>query len=155
VANYVLVAGLTPGFSVPYASVPIGATPGAVVPGVPAGTYYVRVLAQNAGGTSAPSNEVALTVAGLALPDAPTLHAPTVNGSTVTLSWSPGSGSTPTAYTLAASVTPGGAPVATIPLTGTSVSFSGVPSGTYYLRLTASNAAGISPPSAEMSLSVP
>ena len=65
VRNYVLVAGLTPGFSVPFATVPLGATLGFVAPGVAAGTYYVRVLAQNAGGTSAPSNEVTLTIAGL------------------------------------------------------------------------------------------
>jgi predicted phage tail protein len=155
VANYVLLAGLTPGFSVPFATVSLGSTPGSVVPGVPAGTFYVRVVAQNAGGTSAPSNEVVFTVAGTAPPGAPTLHTPTVTGSTVNLSWTAGSGATPTGYTLAASVTPDGAPIVTVPLTGTAASFAGVPSGTYYLRLTASNAAGTSPPSAQVTLTVP
>ena len=108
VTSYLLVAGLTPAFSVPYVTVPLGPTPGFVVPGVPAGTYYVRVLAQNASGTSAASNEVSFTVAGLALPGAPTLHAPAVSGSTVTLSWSAGSGGTPASYLLIASVAPAG-----------------------------------------------
>ena len=115
VTSYLLVAGLTPAFSVPYVTVPLGPTPGFVVPGVPAGTYFVRVLAQNASGTSAASNEVSFTVAALAPPGAPTLHAPGVSGSTVTLSWSPGSGGAPANYTLTASMTPGGAPIVTGP----------------------------------------
>jgi hypothetical protein len=155
VTNYVLIAGLTPGFTVPYATVPLGATPGFVVPGVPSGTFYVRVVAQNASGTSAPSNEAVLTVAGTEPPWAPTLLAPTVSGSTVNLAWIAGSGGTLTGYTLFASVTPGGAPIVTVPLVRTSVSFSGVPCGTYYLRLTASTNAGISPPSAQVMLTVP
>lgn len=155
VGAYVLVAGLAPGFVVPFAAVPLGATPGFAVPGVPPGTYYVRVLAQNAGGTSAPSNEVAFTVAGLTPPGAPTLNAPMVSGSTVSLSWGPGSGDAPTGYTLTASLAPGSAPIVTVPFTSTGASFPGVPSGTYYLRLTASNAAGTSAPSAEVAVVVP
>jgi hypothetical protein len=58
-------------------------------------------------------------------------------------------------YTLTASVTPGGAAIATVPLTGTTVAFAGVPSGTYYLHLTASNAAGTSAPSNQVTLVVP
>ena len=69
--NYVLVAGLTPAFSVPYVTMPLGLTPGVVVSGVPAGTTTMRALAQNAVGTSAASNEVSVTVAGLAPPGAP------------------------------------------------------------------------------------
>jgi hypothetical protein len=152
--NYVLVAGLTPGFSVPYVTMALGPTPGVSVPGVPPGTYYVRVLAQNASGTSATSNEVAVTVAGATAPGAPTFHAPVVTGSTVALSWSAGAGEPPTHYTLMASLTPGGAPIVAVPLVGTATSFSGVPSGTYYLQLTASNAAGTSPP-AQVTLTVP
>lgn len=155
VGNYVLQAGTTPGFSTPLASIPLGASPSFAVPGVPAGTYYVRVLAQNSGGTGAASNEVSFTVAGLAPPGAPTLQTPVVSGATVTLSWNPGAGGAPSSYTLIARATPGGAPLATVPLSGISVSFSGVPSGTYYLALTASNAAGTSPPSTAVTLVVP
>lgn len=155
VANYVLVAGLTPSFSVPYTSVPLGSATSFSVPGVPPGTYYARVHAQNSGGTGPASNEVAVTVAGATPPGAPTLNSPTVSGSTVSLSWTPSSGDPPTSYTLTASATPGGAPIATVPLTGTSAAFSAVPSGTYYLRLVATNSAGNGPPSAEVTLTVP
>ena len=40
-------------------------------------------------------------------------------------------------------------------MTGTSASFANVPSGTYYVHLTASNAAGTSPSSAEVTIVVP
>ena len=49
-----------------------------------------------------------------------------------------------------ASLSAGGAPIVTAPLSGTSISFANVPNGTYYLRMTASNAAGTSAPSAEV-----
>lgn len=154
-AGYVLLAGTSPGFAGPFASLPLPVSPTAVsIPGVPPGTYYIRLVAQNAGGTSGPSNEVTLTVAGASAPGAPTLSA-SATGSTVNVSWTAGSGGAPTSYTLSAAVTPGGAPVATVPLGGTSVSFANVPSGTYYLRLTASNAAGTSPASNQVAVTVP
>ncbi len=121
----------------------------------PPGTYYVRVRAEGNCGASGPSNEVVVTVAGASAPGVPVLQPPTVNGSTVTLTWSAGSGGPPTGYTLTASTTPGGAPIVTAPLSGTSASFNNVTSGTYYLRLTASNAAGTSSPSAPVTLTVP
>lgn len=153
--GYVLLAGVTPGFTAPLASLPLSATSSSVViPGVPVGTFYVRVVAQNAGGTSAPSNEVVLTVAGASAPGAPTLSA-SATGSTVNVSWSPGGGGAPVSYTLSASVTPGGVPIVSVPLGGSSIAFAGVPSGTYYLRLTASNGAGTSAPSNEVSVTVP
>ena len=77
------------------------------------------------------------------------------DGSRVALSWTAGAGGTPTHYTLMACVTPDGAPVQTVRLTGAAISFPDVPAGTYYLRLTASNAAGVSPPSAPVTLTVP
>jgi hypothetical protein len=153
--GYVLVAGLSPAFSVPYATMPLGPTPAVTVSGVPAGTYYVRVQAQNAAGLSGPSNEVPVTVAGISVPGAPTLHPPAVAGSTVTLSWSAGSGGAPSRYTLIARTSPAGPPILTAALTGTSVSYGGVPSGTYYLQLTASNDAGTSGPSPQVPVTVP
>ena len=113
------------------------------------------MLARNAGGTSGPSNEVSLTVAGQPAPGTPTLHPAIVTGSTVMLSWSAGPGATPTGYTLTASTTPVGAPIVTLPLTATSASFANVPSGTYYLRLSATNPSGTSPPSVALTLVVP
>jgi YVTN family beta-propeller protein len=154
--GYTLVAGLTPGFTAVIASLPLAAAPtSSAIPGVPPGTYYVRILAQNAGGTSAASNEVVLTVAGPAAPTAPTLNAPTVSGNTVSLSWSPGpGGGGSTSYQLTA-FTPGGAVVATVPLSGTSASFANVPGGTYLLRLVAFNSVGPSPASNQVTVVVP
>ena len=154
VDNYVLVAGLTPAFAVPFATLSLGADTTHAVSGVPAGTYFVRVLAQNASGLSAPSNEVMVSVAGLSAPGAPTLNPAIVSGATVSLSWTAGPGGPPTGYTLTASTTPGGVPVATVPMTGTSASFTNVPRGEYYVVLTASNAAGTSPPSAPLMVTV-
>lgn len=154
-SGYVLLAGTIPGFATPIAALPLSPSSTSVaVPSVPVGTYYVRLIAQNAGGTSAPSNEVSLTVAGEAAPGAPTLSA-SVAGSTVTVSWSPGGGGAPTSYTLTASNTSGGAPIASVPLVGTGASFAGVPSGRYFVRLTATNAAGTSPASNEVAVTVP
>lgn len=150
VENYVFLAGASPAFTTPLASLPLGAAPSFTVSGVPTGTYWVRVVARNAVGSSAPSNETSITVAGLTPPGAPTMNAPTLAGQTVGLSWSAGPGGAPASYTLYASVAPGGAPIATAPLTGTSVSFANVPNGIYYLKVTASNAAGTSAPSTEV-----
>lgn len=155
VANYLLVAGLTPGFAVPLGSLPLPASATSTgIPGIPPGTYYVRVLAQNAGGTSAATNEVPLTIAGPSAPGAPTLNAPTVTGSTVGLSWTPGAGGTPTSYVLTA-LTAGGAVLGNVPLIGTSASFPGVPDGIYGLRIVAVNSLGTSPASNLVTLTLP
>jgi len=156
VAEYVLIAGYTPGFTVPAVSMPLPASPTSTsVPGVPPGTYYVRVYARNAGGNSVnSSNEVTVNVAGPSAPGAPVLNTPSVSGGIVSLSWAPGGGGVPASYTLYASLTPGGAPIASLALTGTSAAFP-APSGTYYLRMTASNAVGTSGLSNQVTLVVP
>lgn len=157
VQNYLLSARQSPGGPV-VASMTLGPAPALSVPGVPPGNYYVSVQASESSvvGTlvGGASNQVSFTVAPPSLPGPPTLQAPAVQGTTVTLSWSAGTGSSPSGYTLTASATPGGLPIVTLPLTGTSASFAGVPSGTYFLRLTATNGAGTSAPSNEVSLTV-
>ena len=156
VGNYLLVAGLSAGFSTPIASVPLPVSPRTVsFGGLSPGTYYVRMLAQNAGGTGGASNEVGFTIAAPAAPGAPTLNPPQVSGSTVSLSWSPGGGGVPTSYVLVASTSPGGPAIVTVPLSGTSAAFAGVPSGTYYLKLIAVNGVGSSAPSNQVTLLVP
>ncbi len=111
VANFVLLGGLTPGFAAPVAMLPLAATQTSVaVPGVPPGTWFARLVAQNAAGVSAPTNEVSFTVAGPTPPGAPTLNPAVVAGNNVSLSWAPGAGGAPTSYTLLAAFTPGGAP---------------------------------------------
>lgn len=155
VANYLLVAGVTPGFAVPLAALPLPAgSTSTVVPGVPAGTFYVRVVAQNAGGTSAPTNEAVLTVAGPAAPGAPAMNTPTGSGNTLNLSWSPGGGGVPTSYVLTA-LTTGGAVIATVPLTATAASFTNVPNGTYVLQVVAVNALGASAASNQVTVTLP
>jgi hypothetical protein len=59
--GYVIEAGLEPGSS-NLAIVPVGNVLTLSAPGVPPGTYYVRVRAVNAAGQGPPSNEVAVTV---------------------------------------------------------------------------------------------
>lgn len=156
-SGYTLLAGMTPGFATPIASLSLPVSPRNVaVPGVPPGVYYVRLVAFNAGGVSPASNEVALTVAAPSAPAAPTLHPPVVSGSTVSFSWTPGAGGgAPTSYLLTASVTPGGTAIATLPLSGSSVSVPGVPRGTYYVRVSGVNSVGVGLPSSTVTVVVP
>ena len=65
VADYVLIAGFTPGFAVPAVSLALPAAPTSVaIPGVPPGVYYARVYARNAAGNGTfSSNEVTVNVA--------------------------------------------------------------------------------------------
>src|SRR5262249_38679671 len=68
--------------------------------GVGAGTYYIRVIAVNAGGASGPSQDVALVVGGggcSAAPGAPSSFLASASGSTVTFAWQAASGS-PSTY---------------------------------------------------------
>jgi hypothetical protein len=58
--NYVLQAGSAPGLS-NIAVFNIGSTTG-LTTAAPNGIYYVRIVAQNAGGTSPPSNEIVIRV---------------------------------------------------------------------------------------------
>jgi len=116
-------------------------------PGVPAGTYYVRVRAVNAAGVSAASNEVIAVVGtgGCAgVPNAPTAFTAAVSGSTVTLAWSaPAGGCPPTTYVLEAGSAPGLANLANSSVGNTRTSPAhGVGAGTYYVRVRAANASG-------------
>lgn len=154
-SSYVLLAGLSPGFTSPIASLPVpGAQTGVAVPGVPAGVYFARLVAQNAGGISGASNEVVVTVAGVPPPGAPTLNAPQVNGNTVTLSWAAGSGPAPTSYGLIVRDA-NGTLLGALPFTLTSVTIPGAPRGTFLLTVVALNSSGTSAPSNQVTLVVP
>jgi hypothetical protein len=125
-----------------------------VVPGAPNGTYYLRILALNAQGASAPTTDRVVTV-GPALPGVPqNLTASVGAGGIATIAWqAPPSGGTATSYLVMAGHSLGSS-VYQVQVGGTPVS-GAVPSGTYYLRVAALNGAGAGPPSSEIVLVVP
>jgi hypothetical protein len=132
---------------------PVGNQTSLSIPGVPPGTYLVRITAS----TGAQSNISTVVVAapGAAVP-APTDFAASVAGNAVTFSWT----LPPTAGLLALGAEmlsgPGGAVVAQqVFRLGQSAHMPHVPNGVYTLRLRAVGAGGISPPSNEITFGVP
>jgi hypothetical protein len=123
--------------------VPLPLSTSVAVPGVPPGTYFVRVYAVNGSGRSAPSNEVRVDMpvgGGCTTPAAPTLTA-NVTGSTVSFGWT---GTAAAGYRLDVASGPSGPIVASQVFGGsqTSVSFPGAPAGTFYARIVALAACG-------------
>src|SRR5207253_4400086 len=90
-------------------------------------------------------------------PGAPSGLTASSSGSSVTLTWTaPSTGAATTSYTIEAGSSPGAANLANFS-TGSSAtmfSTSGVTPGTYYVRVRASNSAGVSAPSNEVTLVV-
>jgi hypothetical protein len=125
-----------------------------VAPGVPNGTYFVRVRSKNSVGTSGPSNEIAISGStGCALPSAPGGFTASAAGLQVSLQWAAASGN-PTSYVLEAGSSPGSANLASFDL-GLATQFStSAPPGTYFLRVRARNACGLGPASNEVTLVV-
>jgi murein DD-endopeptidase MepM/ murein hydrolase activator NlpD len=154
--TYIIEAGSGPGLA-NLATVPV-TTSTVSFAGVPSGTYYLRVRASDARGTSVPSNEAALVVgAGGGAPGVPRNFVATVPAAgTIALTWdAPSIGSAVTGYLLEAGTTSGAANLGQFPVGNrTSYTAPGVPFGTYYLRLRATNAFGTSPATAEVSLTV-
>lgn len=151
---YVLDAGQAPG-AANLGAIPLGNVTRFAAT-APAGTYYVRLRAVNACGTSAPSGELALLLDGTTpLPAAPGGFGATVSGRTVSFSWSaPVTGGTPSAYQVEAGLTPGGV-IAVLPTAATSFVVPSAPSGTFYVRVRGVNAAGAGAPTADVTLVVP
>lgn len=146
--GYTVRAGSAPGL-VNLVALPVGAAAG-LQANAPSGVYHVTVTAQNAFGSSGPSNEIALTVGPTCtLPGAPSSFAAGSSGSTASMTWAPPlTGGVAASYRLEAGSIPGAANLAVLPLTGLTFSTS-APPGTYYLRVRAQNACGIGPPSSE------
>jgi hypothetical protein len=121
--------------------------------GVPAGTYTLSLRATNAGGTSAPSNPVTITVPTSCTgpPAAPANFLAHRTGRFVQVIWEPAaSGAAPTGYVLGVS----GAFVGSIPTPQRSMG-GAVGPGTYHLSVSAINGCGASPPTAVQTLTVP
>ena len=114
---------------------------------------HVRVRAHNGFGASAPSNEISSAVQCTDAPGAPSLSG-SVDGQTVTLSWSaPAGGCAVTSYVMEAGSSPGASDLLQqdTGTTATSFSVSNVAAGTYYVRVRARNGNGDSGPSNEIS----
>jgi Fibronectin type III domain len=152
--SYVIQAGTAPGLS-DLGSAATGSTVTTVsATGVPAGTYYFRVAAQNSAGVSAPSNEVALPVL---VPGNPTALTGSASGTSITLSWhAPTTGAAPSAYLLEVGTAPGLSDLGrgSTGSLATTFSATGIAARTYYIRVRALNAAGASAPSNEIELIV-
>ena len=121
--------------------------------GVPPGTYFVRVRATTAQGTSAASNEPQLFVASAC---ARARH-PSVtinNGGTVVLTWTAATGS-PATYIIEAGSASGLSNVVVADVgRATTVTATGVGNGTYFVRVRARNACGTSAASGELTVVV-
>ena len=123
------------------------------VPAVPAGTYTLSVRAENAGGSSAPSNAVTLTVpqACIGAPEIPENFLAYRIGNTLFVVWDPPeSGPAPTQYLI--NVT--GSFVDTL-LTSARSANGVVGPGTYGLSVGARNACGSSPLTPEQIVTIP
>lgn len=123
--------------------------------GVIAGTYFIRVRAASAGGVGPASNEVMVTVTNTCPPPGPPAGLTrSVTGSSVTLSWSAGSGAT--SYVLEGGSSAGASDLVLTDLQSPATTFisTGVSAGTYFVRLRSKNACGQSGPSNEVTVIV-
>lgn len=122
---------------------------------VPPGAYYVRVVATNAAGESAPSNEVAVSVASTAActtaPPVPGGFTAQTSGLTAAFAWMPSAAAT--GYVLEAGYTAATVAVG-VPLGRLSMLRASAPAGRYFTRLRAVNACGTSAPSIEVPITL-
>jgi hypothetical protein len=133
---------------------PIRTSTSSFLGALPAGNYFLRLFAVNAGGPSPASNELNLALPGCVAPSSIPFNVSS-NGGFVQASWPQVPGAT--GYRLDASSTPGGGPdLASVnfPATQTSFSTFGIATGTYYLKLHATLSCGVSAASAEQPLNV-
>jgi predicted phage tail protein len=141
VTTYIIQAGSSPGGS-NLANFGTGSTATSFfATGVGAGSYFVRVNASNAGGTSAPSNEVLLLVgSGCAAPGAPSSLVASIDGSTVTLMWAAGAGAS--SYRLQVGSSSGRTDLLDTDLASpaTTLTAVNVAAGTYFVRVRSTNA---------------
>ena len=116
------------------------------------GTYYVRIRARSACGSSPPSNEVVVVVAGCAPTLAPATPSATVTNGTVSVSWGAVAGAT--GYVVEAGLSPGATNAGVFQVSGTSIA-GAAPPGRYYVRIRARNGCGVGPASSEIVIDVP
>ena len=115
--QFVLEAGTASGLTNITPGLPVGTATSFTVPGVPPGTYYVRVRSVHASGTSAPTPDIAVTVGGTGCtspPQPPLDFDYQFDSGVLSLSWIAGAGPAPTSYLLQAGTGPGLANITTL-----------------------------------------
>ena len=154
--TYVMAVGSASGWS-NLASFATGSGTSFSANGVPNGTYFARVSAQNATGTSAASNEVSFSVPqACGAPPAPTSLQSSVSGRSLTLSWSAPVGNAPMSYVIEAGSAASLADLATVNTGSTATTFTAnAPPGTFFLRVRAVNACGVSAATDDVAVLVP
>jgi hypothetical protein len=135
--QYTLLAGFGPGQTV--AQFPLSGAATSFSASAGPGTYYVRLVASNADGTSEPSNEVTVVIS--CAPGAPLNFRVMQRGAEAFLFWVPAAGAT--SYALQAGFAPGQTAVQ-FNLPGNTFNV-GVPTGAYYARVIAANGCGNGP----------
>jgi subtilisin family serine protease len=161
--TYVLQAALEQSFASVIYQATLGNVTSATVDGVPAGTFYLRIVARNAAGDGLPS-DVRVIASGVptgctAPPTSPgSFTILKLGGNLVRLSRTTGGASNPASdYVLQAALEPGFTTfVYNQPLGGAATSVeTTAPAGTFYVRVVARNTCGDSSPSNVIVLSMP
>ena len=151
--SHIVLASLAPG-GVPVAQIDTASADTTFSIAAPTGTFYVRVQAKNAFGTSLPSAELRVDVQPQA-PNPPLATIASVSGRAVHIEWqAPPLGWAATSYLLDAGSAPGLSNIGTLPVNGTTFD-APVPPGRYYVRIRAVNAYGASGPGDEVIIDVP
>jgi glucose/arabinose dehydrogenase len=158
-ASYRLEAGSAPGLADLATVVASAAQTSLTFPGVPPGTYFVRVRSVGPGGQSGPSNEITvIVVVGgcTGAPPSPTSFSSLVIGRSVTLTWNvPATSDGPTSFIIEAGSSSGLSNIAMLPLAGNLRSIEVLaPPGEYFVRIRGRNACGTGPVSNEIVVTV-
>ena len=158
ITSYQIQAGTATGVT-DIGVIPLAAAARTFSVSAPPGTYFVRLVAANASGAGAPSNEAMLTPgAGVCtIPAVPTgLQASSAAG-VINVRWNaPSAGAIPLNFVVQAGSVSGGADRGTFTFPASVTAVGGaVPPGPYFIRVAAANACGTSAASAEVSTTVP
>jgi hypothetical protein len=152
--SYILEAGSAPGLANITTLTLNNANTSTVVGAVQQGTYYVRVRARNALGTSLPSPDTVVNVGPCQAPAAPGNLAYTTADDLVNITWTAPASGIVQGYRLYAGFSMGSSD-ALVTTLGATPSFAGTaPVGDYYVRLAARNSCAEGPQSPDLLVSV-